>query len=174
MVFPAVFNLSPNSAIRSWWSKPQSAAGLVFCWLYRAFPSSAAKNIINLISVLTIWWCPRVESSLMLLEKGVCYDQCIFLTNFLTQFSHSVVSDSLWPHALQHARLPCIVKTAKGWEPILSQAPLSIVVHIVTYFILSINRSSSYYFHPHFTAEKNRITNWLRHLLKLVSKTTRI
>ena len=25
----------------------------------------------------------------------------------LTQFSHSVVSDSLWPHGLQHTRLPC-------------------------------------------------------------------
>ena len=23
------------------------------------------------------------------------------------QFSHSVVSDSLWPHGLQHSRLPC-------------------------------------------------------------------
>ena len=50
-----------------------------FCWLYRASPSLAAKNIINLISVLTIWWCPCVESSLVLLEEGVCYDQCIFL-----------------------------------------------------------------------------------------------
>ena len=29
-----------------------------FCWLYGASLSSAAKNIINLISVLTIWWCP--------------------------------------------------------------------------------------------------------------------
>ena len=29
-----------------------------FCWLYRASPSLAAKNTINLISVLTIWWCP--------------------------------------------------------------------------------------------------------------------
>ena len=29
-----------------------------FCWLYRASSSLAAKNIINLISVLTIWWCP--------------------------------------------------------------------------------------------------------------------
>ena len=27
-----------------------------FCWQYRASPSLAAKNIINLISVLTIWW----------------------------------------------------------------------------------------------------------------------
>ena len=50
-----------------------------FRWLYRASPSLAAKNIINLILVLTIPWCPCVESSLVLLEKGVCYDQCIFL-----------------------------------------------------------------------------------------------
>ena len=33
-----------------------------FCWLYRASPSLAAKNIISLISVLTIWWCPCIES----------------------------------------------------------------------------------------------------------------
>ena len=35
-----------------------------FCWLYRASLSLAAKNIINLILVLTIWWCPCIESSL--------------------------------------------------------------------------------------------------------------
>ena len=45
-----------------------------FCWLYRASPSLAAKNIIDLISVLTIWWCPCIESSLVLLEEGVCYE----------------------------------------------------------------------------------------------------
>ena len=50
-----------------------------FCWLYRASSSLAAKNIINLISVLTIWWCPCVEPSLVLLEEGVCYDQCVLL-----------------------------------------------------------------------------------------------
>ena len=50
-----------------------------FCWLYRASPSFATKTIILLISVLTIWWCPFVESSLVLLEEGVCYDQCILL-----------------------------------------------------------------------------------------------
>ena len=50
-----------------------------FCWLYRTSPSLAEKNIINLISVLTIWWCPCVESSRVLLEEGVCYDQCVFL-----------------------------------------------------------------------------------------------
>ena len=43
-----------------------------FCWLYRASPSLAAKNIINLISVLTIWWCPCVESSLLLYLLEFC------------------------------------------------------------------------------------------------------
>ena len=42
-----------------------------FCLLYRASPSLAAKNIINLISVLTIWWCPCVESSLPDVQAGV-------------------------------------------------------------------------------------------------------
>jgi len=42
-----------------------------FCWLHRASPFLAAKNIISLISVLTIRWCPCVESSLVLLEEGV-------------------------------------------------------------------------------------------------------
>ena len=50
-----------------------------FCWLYRALPSLAANNISNLILILTIWWCPWVESSLVLLEEGVCYDQCLLL-----------------------------------------------------------------------------------------------
>ena len=42
-----------------------------FCWLYRASPSFAAENIISLISVLTIWWCPYVEFSHVLLEDSV-------------------------------------------------------------------------------------------------------
>ena len=47
-------------------------------WSGLPFPSPA-KNIINLILVLTICWCPCVESSLVLLEEGVCYDQCVLL-----------------------------------------------------------------------------------------------
>ena len=30
---------------------------------------------------------------------------------FLIQFGHSVASDSLWPHGLQHTRLPCLSPT---------------------------------------------------------------
>ena len=52
-----------------------------FCWLYRASPSLAAKNIINLISVLTIWWCPCVESSLVLFEEGVLWPVSYAMTS---------------------------------------------------------------------------------------------
>ena len=50
-----------------------------FCWLYRASPSLAAENVINLISVLIICWCLCVESSLVFLEESICYDQCVLL-----------------------------------------------------------------------------------------------
>ena len=40
-----------------------------FCLLYRASPSLSAKNMISLILVLTIWWCPCVESSLVLWKR---------------------------------------------------------------------------------------------------------
>ena len=64
-----------NKESRIWATvSPQSC----FCWLYRAY-YRAAKNIINLLSVLTIWWCLCVESSLVLLEEGACYDQCVLL-----------------------------------------------------------------------------------------------
>ena len=38
----------------------------------------------------------------------------IFFLNISIQFSHSVVSDSLWPHGLQHARLPCPSPTPRA------------------------------------------------------------
>ena len=79
VVFPTFFSLSLNLAIRSSWSEPQSTPGLVFAYCYRTSPSLATKDIINLISVLTTSWCPCVESSLVLLEEGVCYDQCFLL-----------------------------------------------------------------------------------------------
>ena len=31
----------------------------------------------------------------------------LYMNAHSVQFSHSVVSDTLWPHELQHARLPC-------------------------------------------------------------------
>ena len=54
-----------------------------FCWLYRTSPCLTAKNISNPLLVLDIWWCPCAEMSLVLLEEGVCYDQCVLLAKLL-------------------------------------------------------------------------------------------
>ena len=81
VVFPAFFNKSEfgNKEFMIWATISSRSC---FCWLYKASPSVDAKTIINLISVLTIWWCPCVESSLVLLEEGICYDQCVLLAKF--------------------------------------------------------------------------------------------
>ena len=63
-----------------WFTWATVSSGSCFCWLYRASPSSAAKNIINLILVL-IWWCPCVESSLVLLEEGFAMTSAFFWQN---------------------------------------------------------------------------------------------
>ena len=64
VIFPTIYNLSLNFAIRSSCSEPQSTPGLVFADC-RASLSLTVKNRINLILVLIIWWGPRVESSLV-------------------------------------------------------------------------------------------------------------
>ena len=94
-----------------------------FCWLHRTSPSSGAKNIINLISVLTIWRCPCADFSLVLLEGGVCYDQCILLAknsvsicpaSFCTPWSNLPVTSGVsWlPTFALH---PPIMKMTSFW-----------------------------------------------------------
>ena len=39
-----------------------------------------------------------------------------FFFNYSAQFSHSVVSDSLWPHGLQHTRPPCPSPTPRTYS----------------------------------------------------------
>ena len=94
-----------------------------FCWLYRASPSLAAKNIINLISVLTI--C--VESSLVLLEEGVYYNQCINRCKTLLAFS-------LLHFVLLGTNLP--VSSGISWLPILHSSPLWWKGHIFWVLVL--------------------------------------
>ena len=38
---------------------------------------------------------------------NILFLKFVFILNYLVQFSHSVVSDSLWPRESQHARPPC-------------------------------------------------------------------
>ena len=56
---------------------------------------------------------------------------------FSVKFSHSVVSDSLWPHGLQHASLPCPSPTPRAY---LSSCPLSRWCHpIISSSVLSFS-----------------------------------
>ena len=86
-----------------------------FCWLYRASPSLASNNTINLILVLTIWWCPCVESSLVLLEEGVA---------MTSEFSWQN-SVSLWPASFCTPRPNLPVTLDISWLPIFAfQSPI--------------------------------------------------
>ena len=69
-----------------------------FCWLYRASPSLAAKNIINLISVLAIWWCPCVQSSFVVLEGCLLWPVCSLGKTLLAfVLLHSVLQGQICP-----------------------------------------------------------------------------
>ena len=62
-------------------------------------------------------WTELIQLSPHHLLKKFSFPHCIFLPALLkinlamkdasVQFSHSVMSDSLWPHKVQHARPPC-------------------------------------------------------------------
>ena len=47
-----------------------------FYWLHRASPSLATKNIINLISILTIWRCPCVVFSCVVGRGCLLWPMC--------------------------------------------------------------------------------------------------
>ena len=49
-------------------------------------------------------------------EKHINWDNISISTSLSVQFSHSVMSDSLWPHELQHARLPCPSPTPRAYS----------------------------------------------------------
>ena len=45
-----------------------------------------------------------------------------FIFKYTVQFSHSIISNSLWPHGLQHARLSCPPPTPRAYS---NSCPLS-------------------------------------------------
>ena len=57
-----------------------------FCWLYRVSASLAAKNVISLISVLTIWWSPCVVLSCVVGRGCLLWSVC-FLGKTLLAFA---------------------------------------------------------------------------------------
>ena len=50
-------------------------------------------------------------------KEAICqYTQCFFFPHnvYISQFSHPIMSDSLWPHELQHTRPPCPSPTPRA------------------------------------------------------------
>ena len=81
-------------------------------WLYKTFFKDPQSEIYNasfyffrkqfeLFSSLSLASGRSPQSSLG------CWNYCKRLHIYSVQFSHSVMSDSLWPHESQHARPPC-------------------------------------------------------------------
>ena len=75
------------------WSQPR-----ILHWVFSHLPSQFEPDLVS----LSLHWpastlhhcclCPSLSTLLLLL---------------LLLFSHSLMSDSLWPHGLPHTRLPC-------------------------------------------------------------------
>ena len=80
--------------------RPYFSERFVFCYFYLT---------LYLIIVLRIFFF--FFSLLLILPCNSCVStfpaNISFIFGCAVQFSHSVVSDSLRPHGLQHARLPC-------------------------------------------------------------------
>ena len=102
--------------MRSWWAEPQSDPGLAFFWLHTASPSLATKNVINLISIFPIWWCPCVNSSLVLLKRVLAMMSALPWQN----------SISFCPASFSSPRLILPVTPGISWLPALAyQSPLT-------------------------------------------------
>ena len=70
-------------------------------WAFSLFLTWALKNTAAVnIDVQVYIWTPILNS------LGV-YLGVELPKHMIIQFSHSVMSNSLWPHGLQHTRLPC-------------------------------------------------------------------
>ena len=106
-----------------------------FCWLYRASQSLTAKNIINLISVLTIWWCPCVESSLVLLEERVCYVCTAFAVGVCSAFSWQNSVD-LCPASFCTPRPKMPVIPGISWLPTFAFQSLIMKRHLLGVLVL--------------------------------------
>ena len=68
---------------------------------------------MNFWYVHTYGWILLVLSWVRKTRKNLCMISFIWHS---VQFSHSFMSDSLWPHGLQHARLPCPSPTPRAYS----------------------------------------------------------
>ena len=69
------------------------------------------KMKVNILLIVLQLW---TEGSDFEHRKCSCKAPALFSVNLVSQFSRSVMSDSLWPHGLQHARPPCLSPTPRA------------------------------------------------------------
>ena len=95
----------PSSGVLSFISPPlaSSICQLLFMWFYQLLAFGG--------------FCPRkaVKAKKRLFCSFLLRVFCWTIFRYISvQFSHSVISNSLWLHGLQHARLPCPSPTPGG------------------------------------------------------------
>ena len=91
-----------NSTPLSQWCYPTNSSSVIpFSLLPSVFPSI---RVFSNESALRIRW-PNYWSFSFSISPSDEYSGLISFQS--VQFSHSVMSDSLWPHELQHTRAPC-------------------------------------------------------------------
>ena len=83
------------------------------------FIHSSIDGISNCFHIMAI-----VNTATMHIDVDVYWitHNIIFCSTISVQVSYSVRSDSLWPHGLQHGRLPCPSSTPGAWS---NSCPLS-------------------------------------------------
>ena len=120
-----------------------AAGGLEMCVWSLGWKDLLEAEMTTHCSILA-WKIPWIEDSGWLQSKGsqrirhdwahthVCIYKCI-----LFLFSRTVVSNSLWPHGLQHARLPC---------PSLSPIVCSNSCPLSQWYYLTISSSAVLFF----------------------------
>ena len=98
-----------------------------------ASPSLAAKNIINQISVSTIWSCPYVELSPAFLEESICYDQWVLSAKVLA---------SAMLHCVLHAQICLLVQICQLVSLNFDFCIQSHMMKMTSFFVCAISRRS--------------------------------
>ena len=108
--FPYFLQFNPNFAIRSWWSEPHSAPDLVSADCIELLHLWLQRKLIYLISLLTICWCPCVEST-----HGC--GKRVFSTTSVLSWQNSI---SLCPASFCTPRPNLPVTPVISWLPIFA------------------------------------------------------
>ena len=93
------------------WGQDSQVHSLVEVWHLRKWLWAKLKRRRSLYSSTFIWVSTGVNTGPGVLNP---FDLSFYFSS--VQFSRSVVSDSLWPHGLQHARFPCLSPTKAAYS----------------------------------------------------------